>query len=86
MHHLKRERTRGPGRPSIRQGRFGQWLLDNRLDRDRVAAALGINRRHVDHIAREDRRPSLELAVKIERLTGGDILASYFSRIPSRRR
>jgi hypothetical protein len=85
MPPLKRERNNGPGRPSIRQGRFGRWLLDNRIDRDRVAEVLGINRRHVDHLAREDRRPSLDLAVKIERLTDGAILASDFSRVARRR-
>jgi DNA-binding XRE family transcriptional regulator len=62
----------------IRQGRFGRWLAEHGINRDDVARRLGVNRRHVDHLAREDRRPSLELAIKIERLTAGEISAAYF--------
>jgi DNA-binding XRE family transcriptional regulator len=86
MQDLTRARRNGTGRPSIRQGRFGIWLEDNQIDRERLADALGINRRHIDHIAREDRRPSLELALKLERLTGGYVGVAYFAQIPSHRR
>jgi DNA-binding XRE family transcriptional regulator len=86
MHELKRARGSGPGRPSIRQGLFGVWLDEHRIDRKRLADALGVNRRHIDHIAREDRRPSLDLALKLERLTGGRVGVAYFARIPTRRK
>jgi DNA-binding XRE family transcriptional regulator len=76
---------RSPGRPPIRQGRFGRWLAEHGLNRDDVARRLGVNRRHVDHLAREDRRPSLELAIKIEQLTRGEIPAAYFVGVRPRR-
>jgi DNA-binding XRE family transcriptional regulator len=86
MQGLTRARRNGTGRPSIRQGRFGIWLEDNQIDRERLADTLGINRRHIDHIAREDRRPSLGLALKLERLTGGYVGVAYFAQIPSHRK
>jgi len=80
------QRGRGVGRPLIRQGRFGRWLAEHGFNRDDVARRLGVNRRHVDHLAREDRRPSLELAIKIERLTSGEISADYFLGVRPRSR
>ena len=74
-------RGRGRGRPAIRQGRFGRWLKEHGINREDLAKQLGVNRRHLDHLAREDRRPSLELAIKIERLTDGEISAAYFLQV-----
>ena len=86
MQVLTPARRNRRGRPSMRQGPFGIWLEENRIDRERLADALGVNRRHIDHIAREDRRPSLELAWKLERLTGGRVNVAYFAQIPCRRK
>ena len=86
MQPKKRVRANGPGRPSIRQGRFGLWLDEHEIDRAQLAGALGVNRRHIDHIAREDRRPSLALALKLEQLTGGRVGVDYFAQIPARRK
>ena len=86
MQGSKRVKRTGPGRRSIRQGRFGLWLDANEIDREQLAGALGINRRHIDHIAREDRRPSLGLALKLEELTGGRVGVDYFAQIPARRK
>ena len=72
------------GRPLVRQGRLGLWLIASALDREVVAERLGIGRRYLDHIAREDRRPSLAVAAKIEELTGGEIPATYFADCPVR--
>jgi len=53
-------------------------MTEHGINREDLARQLGVNRRHVDHLAREDRRPSLELAIKIEQLTRGEISAAYF--------
>jgi hypothetical protein len=73
------------GRPTVRQGLFGQWLLTHEQNRAQVARDLGIDRRYLDHLARDDRRPSLELAVKIEQLTNGLVPVSYFATLAPRR-
>ncbi len=69
------------GRPVARQGRFGEWLLKAGADRYAVAEELEISRRHLDNLAREDRRPSLALAIKIEQLTRGEVTAAFLSSI-----
>jgi transcriptional regulator with XRE-family HTH domain len=73
--------NRSAGRPLVRQGRLGLWLVASALDREVVAEKLGISRRYLDHIAREDRRPSLAVAAKIEKLTGGAIPTTYFAAV-----
>ena len=73
---------RGPGRPATRGGKLAAWIEQHQHDRADIADKLGIDRRHLDHIAREDRRPSLELALAIEKLTKGEVPVSYLVLIP----
>jgi len=63
-------------------GRLAKWIVEHGRDREEVATKLGVDRRHLDHICREARRPSLELALKIERLTRGVVPLAYLVTIP----
>lgn len=67
---------RSPGRPRKRETKFSRWIDASGMTRDDVAAALGINRTHLDKVCRGARRPGLRLALGIEKLTGGAIAAS----------
>lgn len=46
-----------------------------------MADKLGIARNYLDKLCREEARPSLELAVAIEKLTGGAVLAADWLRV-----
>ena len=71
-----------PGRPPAKGGRLAEWLRKHGHSREEVAKRLSIDRRHLDHIARENRRPSLELAIAIEKLTNGEVSVEYLAKIP----
>jgi transcriptional regulator with XRE-family HTH domain len=57
-------------------------LDEEGITRADVAERLGISRPHVDFICRGDRRPSLELALKIEALTDGAVPVSLWTKVP----
>jgi transcriptional regulator with XRE-family HTH domain len=73
---------RGPGRPPEHEGRLARWIKKAGLTRREVAERLGLDRRTVDNLCREARRPSLELAVEIEKLTKGKVPISYLVALP----
>jgi len=50
------------------------------MNRDEAAARLGVTRTHLDRLCRGDRRPGLDLAIRIERLSKGAISAAEWVR------
>jgi transcriptional regulator with XRE-family HTH domain len=70
------------GRPRNTQTQLSKWIDAQDLTRDQVATKLGVGRTYLDKLCRGASRPSLELAVEIERLTHGAIAASEWLRIP----
>ncbi|HEX5101270.1 MAG TPA: hypothetical protein VFV94_17285, partial [Polyangiaceae bacterium] len=58
------------------------WIDDAGLARDGVAARLGIQRTYLDKLCRSESRPSLELAVEIDKLTRGAVPISDWLRVP----
>ena len=65
------------GRPPVHEGQLARWIEESGKTRQDVADELGISRPFLDHICREARRPGLEVAVKIERLTRGKVSLAY---------
>lgn len=55
------------------------------MTQDAVAERLGITRWMVNRIESGDRTPSLDLAVKIQMLTGNAVMPADFSRSNSHR-
>jgi transcriptional regulator with XRE-family HTH domain len=53
------------------------------MTRDDLAERLGVTRPYVDHLCRGGRRPSLELAFKIEKLTRGEVAAASWTAVPA---
>ncbi len=72
---------RARGRPRKRETKFSRWIDASGMNRDEVAAALGINRTHLDKVCRGARRPGLGLALGIEKLTRGAIPASDWLQV-----
>jgi hypothetical protein len=52
-----------------------------KLDRGVVADRLRIARNYLDKLCREEARPSLELAIAIEKFTLGDVAAADWLRV-----
>lgn len=63
-----------PGRPvnEEKQNAFGSWIKESGFSRKEIALRLGISLSYVHLLCRGERRPDLELAFKIEELTGID--------------
>lgn len=62
--------------------RFGRWIVDRGKTRDQAASQLGISKSYLHNLCRNVRRPSLDLALRIERFTGGEIPAAWWARAP----
>ena len=77
-----RQSARRVGRPPAHEGKLALWIKKSGKSRLEVAGALGISRKYLDNICREIRRPSLEIALKIEKLTGREIPMSYLGALP----
>lgn len=75
----KKERARG--RPRKTETRLSRWIDAQKLERGVVADRLGIGRNYLDKLCREEARPSLELAVAIEKFTGGAVPAADWLRV-----
>lgn len=74
------------GRPVLRLSKLGEWIEAHGWSRQRLADELGIVRGSVDRLCSGLRRPSLELALKIEALTEGAVPVSYWAEIPAHAR
>lgn len=70
------------GRPRKVESKLSRWIDGESLLRDAVAARLGIQRTYLDKLCRSESRPSLELAVDIEKMTRGAVPAADWLRVP----
>ena len=50
-----------------------RWLADNGITATSAAKDLGISKQHMSNIVNGHSSPSLDLAVSIEKLTGGAV-------------
>ena len=71
-----------PGRPRGVTNAFGKWIDQSGKSRETVAERLGVGLQYVHLLCRNGRRPDLELAFKIERMTKGKIQAESWLKIP----
>ena len=75
---------RGPGKPRRvppGEGKLAKWIDDTGQSRAVLARQLGIGQPHLDALCREDRRPSIVLAIKINELAGDSVPLSYFTTV-----
>ena len=70
-----------PPRSPAGEGKLAQWIEKSGQTRESVAQLLRIGRPHLDALCREDRRPSIQLAIKINELAGDDVPLSYFASL-----
>ena len=75
-------KKRGPGQPRKLTNKLGRWIDAQGLRRDAVAEKLEISVAFLNNLCRNNRRPSLELAAKIQRLTNGEVAAEWWLRVP----
>jgi transcriptional regulator with XRE-family HTH domain len=78
------KKKKGPGRPPTRVGKLAKWIESSGMTRTKVAEKLGISRQYLDQFCREERRPSLKIAMEIERITDKKVSASYLSGLPKK--
>lgn len=74
------------GRPRKCDSPLSRWLDNSGLSRDEAATELEISRPHLDRLCRQERRPSLDLAVRIETLTGGAVTTASWRAVPTHSR
>lgn len=65
------------GRPVAPQNKLGEWVKSSGLTRAEAASKLGCSRSHLDKLCRQGSKPSLDLANKIQEVTG--IPTAYWS-------
>jgi transcriptional regulator with XRE-family HTH domain len=83
---MARAKTRGRGRPRKRETKLSLWLDSARMTRDALAEELKLARGYVDLICSGSRRPSLEVALRIEKLTRGAVPATSWLTAPKHSR
>ena len=71
------------GRPVSRLTLLGRWLRDKGWSRDVLAEKLKISRQTVDRLCRGARRPGLDLALRIEKLTDTAVPVASWSSVPA---
>ena len=72
-------KPRGVGRPRTYENALSRWIDAAGRTREDVAKALRIPKPSLDRICRDERRPNLDLAFQIERVTGGKIPAKSWA-------
>lgn len=75
----------GPGRPRKRETPLSRWIDQAGKTREEIAERLVITRTYLDRLCRAERRPSLPLAVEIEKLTDGAVPVEVWTRVPGHR-
>ena len=73
---MGRVAARGRGRPRKNETQLAHWADAVGTIRDVLAERLGVGRTYVDRLCRGERRQSLDLAVAIEKLSGGAVPVS----------
>ena len=77
------KKPRGAGRPRSRQNALGRWIDEKSgRTREQVAKALGIEKPSLDRLCRGERRPSLDLALSIEKMTNSKVPAVSWQTVP----
>lgn len=71
------------GRPVEKRGKLGVWVDEHGWTRQQLADELGITLASAARFCSDARRPSLEMAVKIEDLTQGAVPVRYWIQIPA---
>jgi transcriptional regulator with XRE-family HTH domain len=74
--------TRRVGRPRARETALSKWIDASGKTRDEIAERLGVKRQWLDKLCRAERRPSLDLALEIEKMTKGQVPASFWKSVP----
>lgn len=75
-------KKRRVGRPAAKKlTPLGKWAVANGWSREQLADELKTPRQNVDRFCRGDRRPSLELCLRIEKLTGGEVPVSSWLKV-----
>ena len=64
------------GRPRKRETKLSRWIDASGMTRDTVAVELGVARTYLDKLCRGQHRPGLEVALRLEKLTAGEIPAT----------
>ena len=72
----------GRGRPRRHTNALGSWVDGSGLTRIEVARRLGITRQYLDRLTNGTRRPDLELAVRVEDLTDGQVPVRSWLKVP----
>ena len=80
---MVRKATRERGRPRKKETGLSRWLDSVGMDRYDLADRLGVGRAYIDKVCRGERRPSLELALEIEKLTKGAVSAGAWLAVPA---
>jgi DNA-binding XRE family transcriptional regulator len=70
---VTRRVQRPVGRPRKRETKLSRWLDQAGMTREEAAGELGVTRQYLDRVCRGVNRPSLPLAVKIEKFTRGAV-------------
>jgi transcriptional regulator with XRE-family HTH domain len=83
---MVRAKCRARGRPRKRETKLSLWLDAAGITRDALAKQLELARGYVDLICSGSRRPSLEVALRIEKLTRGAVPASSWLTAPKHSR
>jgi DNA-binding XRE family transcriptional regulator len=79
---MTKEKKRGRPRKLSAQTPLSCWLEEHRIERSAFASKLGITTEYLYRLCRNSRRPSLELALKIESVTNGKISSTYWVKTP----
>ena len=71
------------GRPVLKRSKLGVWVDERGWTRQQLADELGIELSTAVRLCSGGRRPSLELALQIEALTGGAVPVGYWTQVPA---
>jgi transcriptional regulator with XRE-family HTH domain len=63
------------------KGDLARWIKEEGISREEVAQRLGVSRRYVDALCREQRVPRAEVMDRIHRLTNGKITSAYWAQV-----
>lgn len=74
------------GRPILKYGKLGTWVREQGWNRQQLADKLGISLATASRLCSALRRPGLELALQIEKLTRGAVPVSYWTEVPAYRK
>ena len=68
------------------KGQLARWILEANRTREDVAQQLGVSRRYVDALCREQRVPKADVMDKIHQLTNGQITSAYWATVDRARK